>query len=1163
MLLTMGMLTLSAIQPASIEAGIPAPTDYRIIKQEANQNIWQRETYSQKPDGTLVTNTHSYVELASGLNHLVNGRWQASREQIDILPDGTVAATNGQHQAFFPVDIYNGTIQVITPDGEKLKSQPLGLFYDDGNHTVLIAVLTNSVGQLYGSNQAIYTNAFVGVHADIIYTYKKSGFEQDIVLRSRPPSPESLGLNPATARLQMMTEFFGANSPVEAAPFKNRQNGLTDQTLKFGKMKMVQGRAFSIGGQNNKSSRARGTPTYKSWIKIGGRTFLIETVPFQKIQPDLLQLQAAMPASHDLQAANSMLYKISDTRLVPPAHECTPPSEPGQFARMELPPEKGLVLDYLALNNYYASGDYTFQSNQTYYVSGYCEIEGTLTIQGGTVVKYAHDADLYVGGVTCQTGPFNLATLTAKDDDTVGQTIAGSTGTPSGYYAASALDFGNSDNVEALPSLRNLRICYAAVAIYNPGADIGFDLLNSQLIQCDIGVLTVWMNSTYKPNFSIRNVLMDQIGSAAFDGEPFDALMENVTVSGVNGGTACLVSVNDDVENYNVGLVNCLGLNTIYWGFTNYWGGGGASLNGTCCYSNLDSSAFQTVGAGNYYLANNSPYRNAGTANVDGVWVNGPALLPYLRQMTTYPPNVISGSFSANTVLYPRVQRDTDAVDAGYHYDTLDYLAYGLTVNSGVLLTLTNGVAVGVAGDVTLNGGLFAPMRFTNAVVQEQPASPINVLVGALTLNITWDGDGDGLPNWWELMWFGNLRQTAANTDANGHTLLYDYLNGLNPDVIQFSSIDVTNNYVNSSSAPAQLAVSGFPYYFAVSVDDTNYAADAEWNIYTSSNITINLGSTEGWHEVWIGLRSYTDPTNAAVWQWKRLKLDTTPPEIVITNPMVAGGAAATVDVPLIQLSGYSPEDLDHISCDVSNALGVVTNLDAGVTDRYHDASTWEFTTNHFECLDIDLTNGLNLITVHATDLAGNETITNFSFTLDYASKTNPPVVQITWPQDGTKVAGDSFTLDGFVNDPTVTVTAQMISSDGTTNTVNGLVERNGRYWVENLPLASGANNLTLTMADAVGNTSVTNIRVIQSALTLAMNPVVPDSDLWKSKVNLTGVISDPNQAVWVNGVKGHNNGDGTWYANDVPTSPGGVASFTIIGYEPDEPQPDGSYGNP
>jgi len=49
---------------------------------------------------------------------------------------------------------------------------------------------------------------------------------------------------------------------------------------------------------------------------------------------------------------------------------------------------------------------------------------------------------------------------------------------------------------------------------------------------------------------------------------------------------------------------------------------------------------------------------------------------------------------------------------------------------------------------------------------------------------------------------------------------------------------------------------------------------------------------------------------------------------------------------------------------------------------------------------------------------------------------------------------------------------------------------------------------------------------------------------------------------VWVNGVKGHNNGDGTWYANNVPVTPGGVASFTIIAYSPDETQPDGSHGN-
>ena len=84
-----------------------------------------------------------------------------------------------------------------------------------------------------------------------------------------------------------------------------------------------------------------------------------------------------------------------------------------------------------------------------------------------------------------------------------------------------------------------------------------------------------------------------------------------------------------------------------------------------------------------------------------------------------------------------------------------------------------------------------------------------------------------------------------------------------------------------------------------------------------------------------------------------------------------------------------------------------------------------DFTTNYFECLDVPLTNGLNVITIHATDLAGDTTTTNFNFTLDYSSKTNPPVVQITWPQDGgaNPAATSRYRLDkrsnGDNHDPT------------------------------------------------------------------------------------------------------------------------------------------------
>lgn len=146
--------------------------------------------------------------------------------------------------------------------------------------------------------------------------------------------------------------------------------------------------------------------------------------------------------------------------------------------------------------------------------------------------------------------------------------------------------------------------------------------------------------------------------------------------------------------------------------------------------------------------------------------------------------------------------------------------------------------------------------------------------------------------------------------------------------------------------------------------------------------------------------------------------------------------------------------------------------------------------------MDVPLTNGLNTITIHATDLAGDTTTSSFNFTLDYAGKTNPPVVQITWPTNGTQISGTSFTLNGQVADPTANVAVQIVSTNGATNTVSGLVERNGKFWVEDIPLSGGTNALALTVTDAVGNMSVTNISIIQSTLALTVNPVTPASQL-------------------------------------------------------------------
>jgi len=376
-----------------------------------------------------------------------------------------------------------------------------------------------------------------------------------------------------------------------------------------------------------------------------------------------------------------------------------------------------------------------------------------------------------------------------------------------------------------------------------------------------------------------------------------------------------------------------------------------------------------------------------------------------------------------------------------------------------------------------------------------------------------WTGvteNGNTTPDWWFWEYFGTTALSDTNLDAEGSTLLIDNEYGIDPNAISFS-LSVANQYLNTSAATVQIAVSaGTPSYAAVLVDSTNFAG-ATWNAYVSSNITVNLGTVQGWHNVWVGLRGL--PPNAAqTWQWEYLNFSL-PPVLSIISP-----AANVVSQPIIQINGYCQEPLASISYDVSNALGVVTNQPSEITEQFYDTNSAGFSTNYFECVDVPLNNGINTITIHAMDLAGNITITNFNFTLDYSSKTNPPSVQINWPQNGTQISGNSFTCRGWISDSTATVTGQL-GPNG--NIYPAIVERNGNFWIQNIPLAAGTNALSITVIDVVSNAAVTNISVVQSPLALAINPVTPSSQLWQPTVNVTGTISDTTYAIWVNGVKG------------------------------------------
>ena len=96
-----------------------------------------------------------------------------------------------------PTSLLDGVIEVTASDGTTLRSRPMGISHFDGETSVTIAELKETVGRILPTkNQILYPDAFTDVKADILVTYKKGGVECDLVFRQRPPAPaEFAGLD--------------------------------------------------------------------------------------------------------------------------------------------------------------------------------------------------------------------------------------------------------------------------------------------------------------------------------------------------------------------------------------------------------------------------------------------------------------------------------------------------------------------------------------------------------------------------------------------------------------------------------------------------------------------------------------------------------------------------------------------------------------------------------------------------------------------------------------------------------------------------------------------------------------------------------------------------------------------------------------------------------
>ena len=681
----------------------PIAGDSYVSEQGEHFNVLQKLEPVESPGGTTSYRTNTVIQLESGLNYRHPlGFWQAS-EATFRLEGGDAIGDQTPHKVRLPGILGPQTrVHVTLPDGSVAESRVFGLAYyePESGRSVLLAELKDSNGVLEAPNQIVYPDAFTDLVADLVFIHRRSGIEQDVVLREAPPGPEEFGLDPAKTRLEVWTEFLAAPEPELQAevlnPTEVSEQGsapLVDHTVDFGSMRMDRGTAFPDGAPREFLSFVS-----KEWLQMdGNRNFLVETVEYGAVESGLRDL----PASQE----GAFLPVLRGRAVVGAPRGLRPSPYRGegiQIASATHRPSRGngLVLDYTLATS---ATNFVFAAGETYYVTGPVVLSGTnTTFEAGVVVKYAKNSSAKITintPVSWRALPYRPVVLAASDDATVGEVIT--TNALSGFYADTALEI----NTTSAFDLPNLRISHAKTGIRLLGTGAAV-LRHAQFVNCETGVSLQAAATATVRNGLFHNVLTNvstTVSNAVMIGE-------HVTVN-----TATWLNPNSALK---VVLTN-----SILAGVTNT----NPYTNVNVSVASSPASVFQVVGAGSNYLQAGNTNRNAGVTTINV------QLASDLKLMTTTAPTVNTSTYTTNITLSPVVARDTDIPDRGYHYWPVDYAVNQMTVTNAAV-TLTNGVAVAVFGSsglglrivgsasLCVQGSPTNMVRFTRFTsVQEQP----------------------------------------------------------------------------------------------------------------------------------------------------------------------------------------------------------------------------------------------------------------------------------------------------------------------------------------------------------------------------------------------------------------------------------------------------------
>ena len=244
-----------------------------------------KPTITQTPSRESLTNS---IFAGHGLN--------ASRPvEMKIEPAPFGARTEfGLQKTFFPTDVKDAPVVITTPDGRKLSFRAtfIALHDKQSGQSLLLAELTNRTGAIVADDEVLYEKSFDTLDASVRYRIlaNGNGLEQDVLLDEfLPELPD--GFTETSSQIQLWTEWFDSE-PVSRATQAidlraHEPSGLLpaavaeDEGLDFGTMKIVTGYAFSS------TAEAGRAPVAKSWVRIDGRDWLIETVDYLAVKSKL------------------------------------------------------------------------------------------------------------------------------------------------------------------------------------------------------------------------------------------------------------------------------------------------------------------------------------------------------------------------------------------------------------------------------------------------------------------------------------------------------------------------------------------------------------------------------------------------------------------------------------------------------------------------------------------------------------------------------------------------------------------------------------------------------------------------------------------------------------------------------------------------------------